>query len=220
MNSFYFSQSVEQNLNTVDKNEDVKKNKNANIEIQFQDSNCNFFCRIYLAEKFAALRSMVLPIGEEAYIRSLSRSVQWNARGGKSGSNFAKTIGNIKYCLQFSYHCKHFFLDDRFILKEMSKSEVQLFLESASNYFVHMQRCYTTGQPTLLGKIVGIYQIIFKNNNNITLRTHFLVMENLFYNRTVSQKFDLKGSMRNRLVHPENQEGEIVLLDENLLKSE
>ncbi|CAH0546520.1 unnamed protein product [Brassicogethes aeneus] len=184
----------------LDKNEDVKKSKNTNIEVQFQDSNCNFFCRIYLAEKFAALRSMVLPIGEEAYIRSLSRSVQWNARGGKSGSNFSKTT------------------DDRFILKEMSKNEVQLFLESASNYFAYMQRCYTAGQPTLLGKIVGIYQIIFKNNSNITLRTNLLVMENLFYNRTVSQKFDLKGSMRNRLVHPENQEGEIVLLDENLLK--
>lgn len=39
------------------------------------------------------LRSKVLPSGEEAYIRSLSRSIQWNARGGKSGSNFSKSIG-------------------------------------------------------------------------------------------------------------------------------
>ncbi|RZB49896.1 PIP5K domain containing protein [Asbolus verrucosus] len=100
----------------------------------------------------------------------------------------------------------------------MSKSEVQLFLEFAPNYFAYMHKCYASGQPTLLGKIVGIYQIIFKNNTNATLRTNLLVMENLFYNRTVSQKFDLKGSMRNRLVIPDNQEGEIVLLDENLLK--
>ncbi|EFA00380.1 1-phosphatidylinositol 3-phosphate 5-kinase [Tribolium castaneum] len=179
----------------------TEKSKNLHIEVQFQDTHCNFFCRTYFAEKFASLRGLVLPIGEEGYVRSLARSVQWNARGGKSGSNFAKTA------------------DDRFVLKEMSKSEVQLFLESAPNYFNYMQKCYGTGQPTLLGKIIGIYQIIFKNNNsNVTLRTNLLVMENLFYKRTVSQKFDLKGSMRNRLVVPDNQEGEIVLLDENLLK--
>lgn len=83
-----------------------------------------------------------------------------------------------------------------------------------------MERCYTTSQPTLLGKILGIYQIIFKNNNtNASQRTNLLVMENLFYKRTVKQKFDLKGSMRNRMVNPHNQDGEIVLLDENLLKS-
>lgn len=176
--------------------------KNQHIEIQFQDVFCNFFCRIYFAEKFADLRAQVVPIGEEAYIRSLARSVQWNARGGKSGSNFSKTA------------------DDRFILKEMSKSEVQLFLESAPNYFNYMSKCFATGQPTLLGKIVGIYQIIFKNSTNITSRNNLLVMENLFYNRKVVQKFDLKGSMRNRLVIPDNDlASEVVLLDENLLKS-
>ncbi|XP_030762817.1 1-phosphatidylinositol 3-phosphate 5-kinase [Sitophilus oryzae] len=186
--------------NTQDKPDDAKKSKQSHVEVQFQDSTCNFFCRIYLAEKFAALRSVVFPTGEETYIRSLSRSVHWKARGGKSGSNFSKTM------------------DDRFILKDMSKTEIQLFLESASNYFVYMQKCSTTAQPTLLGKILGIYQIIYKNNSNVTYRSHVLVMENLFYNREVSQKFDLKGSMRNRLVVPETQEGEIVLLDENLLK--
>lgn len=101
----------------------------------------------------------------------------------------------------------------------MSKSEVQLFLDLASYYFGHMHKCFSTKQPTLLGKIVGIYQIVFKNSNNVPHKSHILVMENLFYNRNVTQKFDLKGSMRNRLVIPDNQEGEIVLLDENLLKS-
>ncbi|CAH1132979.1 unnamed protein product [Ceutorhynchus assimilis] len=183
----------------VEPTEDLKKVKNSHIEIQFQDSTCNFFCRVYLADKFATLRAAVLPMGEEAYIRSLSRSVQWKALGGKSGSNFAKTS------------------DDRFILKDMPRAEVQIFLESSANYFSYMQKCYSTMQPTLLGKIVGIYQIIYKNNSNVT-RSYLLVMENLFYNRDVSQKFDLKGSMRNRLVVPDNQDGEIVLLDENLLK--
>lgn len=45
-------------------------------------------------------------------------------------------------------------------------------------------------------------------------------MENLFYKCDISNKFDLKGSVRNRLVDLSNQSGEeIVLLDENLIQS-
>jgi hypothetical protein len=46
-------------------------------------------------------------------------------------------------------------------------------------------------------------------------------MENLFYSRSVTYKFDLKGSVRNRMVNPNaaDNDGEIVLLDENLLNS-
>lgn len=47
-------------------------------------------------------------------------------------------------------------------------------------------------------------------------------MENLFCDRDISNKFDLKGSERNRMVDPNNQNnqnGEIVLLDENLIQS-
>lgn len=46
-----------------------------------------------------------------------------------------------------------------------------------------------------------------------------LVMENLFYDCDIKNKFDLKGSERNRLVDPTDQQGEIVLLDENLVQS-
>lgn len=46
-----------------------------------------------------------------------------------------------------------------------------------------------------------------------------MVMENLFYGCDIDSKFDLKGSERNRLVDPTNQQGEIVLLDENLVQS-
>lgn len=196
-----YSNQTEPAIN--EKSDDAKKNKlQQNIEIQFEDASCNFFCRIYYAEHFARLRKTALPIGEEAYIRSLSRSLGWNARGGKSGSTFYKTA------------------DDRFIIKEIPKNEVQIFLDSATSYFAYLEHCYNTGQPTLLGKILGVYQVIYRNScTNASLRTNLIVMENLFYNRKVTQKFDLKGSMRNRMVNPHNQDGEIVLLDENLLKS-
>ncbi|KZC09496.1 Putative 1-phosphatidylinositol 3-phosphate 5-kinase [Dufourea novaeangliae] len=188
---------------TSETEEDKKATKQQNyIEVQFNDATTNFYCRIYFAAQFAALRESVLPCGEDSYTRSLSRSIQWVARGGKSGSSFCKTR------------------DDRFIIKEMSRLEMQIFLDFAPNYFAYMEKCQQTRQPTLLGKIVGVYRVSFKNNTtNAALRTSVLVMENLFYNRTITDKFDLKGSVRNRLVNPDDtsQEGELVLLDENLL---
>ncbi|XP_014488639.1 PREDICTED: 1-phosphatidylinositol 3-phosphate 5-kinase [Dinoponera quadriceps] len=172
------------------------------IEVQFNDATTMFFCRIYFAAQFAALRENVLPCGEDGYTRSLSRSVQWAAKGGKSGSAFCKTR------------------DDRFIIKEMSRVEMQIFSNFAPNYFAYMEKCQQTKQPTLLGKIVGVYKMSFRNNpTNASLHIKVLVMENLFYNRIITDKFDLKGSVRNRLVNPDEtcHEGELVLLDENLL---
>ncbi|XP_071447808.1 1-phosphatidylinositol 3-phosphate 5-kinase isoform X2 [Hetaerina americana] len=210
----------------------------SHIEVQFNDPSAHFYCRVYFPEQFLALRQHVLPDGEEGYIRSLSRCVHWTARGGKSGSSFYKTK------------------DDRFVLKNMSRLEVHIFLSFAPGYFEHMRRAYehstvsqntdsgnstSTPLPTLLGKIIGVYRVAFRNTGttNNTLRANFLVMENLFYGRgsRVTQRFDLKGSMRNRLVDAAASSGgsgsmlpganggisnaadsEIVLLDENLLK--
>ncbi|XP_075225146.1 1-phosphatidylinositol 3-phosphate 5-kinase fab1 isoform X2 [Lycorma delicatula] len=177
-----------------------KSQPSLHLEVQFSDASANFIVKIYFAEQFARLRASVFPAGEEAFVRSLSRCVQWAARGGKSGSNFCKTK------------------DDRFILKEMTRLETQLFVDSALNYFEYMETCVSSNTPTLLGKIVGVYRVIYRNaTSSNTLRSNLLVMENLFHARSVKHKFDLKGSVRNRLVNPNEQEGEIVLLDENLI---
>ena len=46
-----------------------------------------------------------------------------------------------------------------------------------------------------------------------------LVMENVFYGRSISEKYDLKGSIRNRLVDTSRvEDSQLVLWDENLLK--
>ncbi|XP_067015555.2 1-phosphatidylinositol 3-phosphate 5-kinase [Anabrus simplex] len=191
---------------SVESEEPAASSKNSkvqpsqHIEVFFSDASTNFFCRVYFVEHFAALRQAVLPVGDEGFVRSLARCVPWPARGGKSGSTFCKTK------------------DDRFVLKEMSRLEMQLFLDFAHHYFSYIQHCHSSRHPTLLGKIVGVYRIKFRNANT-TLASNLLVMENLFYSRTVTHKFDLKGSIRNRLVNPATErEGEIVLLDENLLK--
>ncbi|KAK7080513.1 hypothetical protein SK128_023139 [Halocaridina rubra] len=68
--------------------------------------------------------------------------------------------------------------------------------------------------------MAGVYRIGYKNaTTNKAQRMDVLVMENLFYQRNITHKFDLKGSIRNRLVNTSGKaESELVLLDENLLR--
>ena len=62
----------------------------------------------------------VLNNREEDYLTSLSRCVRWAARGGKSGSAFHKTR------------------DDRLVVKQMSRFEMQSFLDVAQHYFAYV----------------------------------------------------------------------------------
>lgn len=75
-------------------------------------------CKIYFAEQFAVLRRYCGI--ESAFIDSLTRSESWIAPGGKSGSLFLRT------------------LDDKYILKQLSKFESESFLTFAPEYFKHM----------------------------------------------------------------------------------
>lgn len=161
-----------------------------------------FTVKYIFAEQFRKLRKLIFPSGEDLYIRSLSRCKIWEAKGGKSGSAFCKTN------------------DDRFILKQMSGIEVEIFEKFGPEYFQYISKSYQEKKPTALAKIVGVYRIGFRNTQtNAAMKQDMLVVENLFYSRKISQKFDLKGSMRNRLVKSSGKrEEELVLLDENLLK--
>lgn len=182
----------------------ARSNKHADlnhIDINFSDSTANFTVKVYFAHQFREIRNLIFPAGEEVFIRSLSRCVQWVAHGGKSGSSFSKTR------------------DDRFILKDMARLEISSFLEFAPHYFNFIRACHTSQQPTLLVKFAGAYYVKYRNIiSNQTFHSNLLVMENLFYTRDIIRKFDLKGSVRNRLVNPKNIHGaEMVLLDENLI---
>lgn len=54
---------------------------------------------------------------EKSYIRSLATSFSWAASGGKSGAAFSRTT------------------DDRFVIKSISRTELQMFLDCAPAYF-------------------------------------------------------------------------------------
>ncbi|XDV30332.1 hypothetical protein PO909_033271 [Leuciscus waleckii] len=180
-----------------------KQTGNPHIELQFSDANAKFYCRIYYAEEFHKMREEIMESSEDEFVRSLSHCVNWQARGGKSGAVFYATE------------------DDRFILKQMPRLEVQSFLDFAPHYFTYITGSVQQKRPTALGKILGVYRIGYKNSqNNTEKKLDLLVMENLFYGRKMAQVFDLKGSLRNRNVKTDQgkESCEVVLLDENLLK--
>jgi 1-phosphatidylinositol-3-phosphate 5-kinase len=91
--------------------------------------------------RFFALRKKCC-LSELAYITSLSRCKKWNAQGGKSKAYFAKTT------------------DDRFIIKQIKKTEFESFIKFAPDYFKHVYHSLDTGSQTCLAKILGIYQVI------------------------------------------------------------
>eukprot|EP01135_Chromosphaera_perkinsii_P001317 Nk52_evm44s164 gene=Nk52_evmTU44s164 len=178
----------------------LKVERERDFLCEFSDGRTNFMCRVYYASEFAKLRSLCLEGSEDAFLLSLSKSMKWQTTGGKSGSAFSKMA------------------DDRFIMKEMSRLEVQSFLDFGNEYFEYTMNNIRTKQPSVLAKILGVYRISFKNGRSTGRHMqHVLVMENLFYGRKISRIFDLKGSMRSRYVQSSGN-GNDVLMDENLLE--
>ncbi|GAA5799820.1 hypothetical protein HPULCUR_005239 [Helicostylum pulchrum] len=168
-------------------------------KFSFKGGSTSFTCKIYFAEQFDMLRKSCGC--DEIFISSLARCTTWDTDGGKSGSIFLKTK------------------DERFLIKQISKYEMDAFLGSANKYFLYMfNEVFDKGIPTVLCKIFGLYRIGFYNNvSGKSMKLDILVMENLFYETSVKRVYDLKGSMRNRWAEKTGKDVE-VFLDENLVE--
>lgn len=169
------------------------------LRYQFEDGLVVMSCKVFFAEHFEAFRKICNC--DENFIQSLSRCVKWNFSGGKSGSGFLKT------------------LDNRFIIKELSHSEVDAFIKFTPSYFEYMTQAMFHDLPTTLAKVFGFYQIQVKSpiSGSKNYKMNVIIMENLFYNKKTTRIFDLKGSMRNRHVEQTGKANE-VLLDENMVE--
>ena len=157
---------------------------------------CKFVCTTYWATQFHAVRQVFLADQygkvddpnhgrtldvEQSYIESLSSTYSWAASGGKSGASFSRTS------------------DDRFVIKCISRTELQMFLDCAPAYFEYLSKAFFHGLPTVLCKIVGVYQIGVHNRaTGKRSMEQVAVMQNIFYNRKITKIFDLKGSLRGR----------------------
>ncbi|CAK7356447.1 unnamed protein product [Dovyalis caffra] len=154
----------------------------------------------YYAKRFEALRRICCP-SELDFIRSLSRCKKWGAQGGKSNVFFAKT------------------LDDRFIIKQVTKTELESFIKFAPAYFKYLSESISSRSPTCLAKILGIYQVTSKHlKGGKETKMDVLVMENLLFRRKVTRLYDLKGSSRSRY-NPDSSGSNKVLLDQNLIEA-
>ena len=53
----------------------------------------------------------------------------------------------------------------------------------------------TATKATVMAKLLGFYTVEIRNleNGNVQAKADLLVMENLFFNQTISKTFDLKG---------------------------
>jgi 1-phosphatidylinositol-3-phosphate 5-kinase len=165
---------------------------------------CKFVCTTYWATQFNAVRQVFLSKTtgkldavanenefEQSYIESLSAAYAWAASGGKSGASFARTS------------------DDRFVIKCISRTELQMFLDCAPAYFEYLSKAFFHGLPTVLCKIVGVYQIGV--HNRVTGKRSMeqvAVMQNIFYNRRITRVFDLKGSLRGRFAKEKEEPAE------------
>jgi 1-phosphatidylinositol-3-phosphate 5-kinase len=170
------------------------------LKYQFQQGPAKMTCKIFFAEQFDAVRRKCGIAEHNRIIESLSRCMKWDSKGGKTKSLFLKTS------------------DDRFVLKSLSQIETQSFLKFAPNYFQIMSEAFFHELPSVIAKMLGFYQIIVSNKaTGVEYAWNLLLMENLFYDRTPTRIFDLKGSMRNRKIQSTGERNE-VLLDENMVE--
>ena len=120
--------------------------------------------------------------------------IYFQSSGGKSGASFYKTT------------------DGRFLLKQINKHEIDTFKSIAHKYFEYIT---SNDHRALMAKIVGLYTVGYKTINGGARRLDLVVMENLFHGHKIAESFDLKGSMRNRLVDPSGNNVQVIYLPIN-----
>ncbi|CAA3031320.1 1-phosphatidylinositol-3-phosphate 5-kinase FAB1C [Olea europaea subsp. europaea] len=176
------------------------------LRISFEDESSStggkvkFSVVCYFAKQFDALWKRCCPSNVD-FVRSLSRCRRWSAQGGKSNAYFAKSF------------------DERFIIKQVTKTELESFGTFAPEYFKYLTDSLSPGNPTCLAKVLGIYQVTIKySKGGKETKMDLMVMENIFFKRSISMVYDLKGSARSRY-NSDTTGTNKVLLDMNLLET-
>ncbi|RDA88331.1 hypothetical protein CP532_5546 [Ophiocordyceps camponoti-leonardi (nom. inval.)] len=192
------SDSADWTVDATEQEKSLLRATGTHLKYQFKEGAAVMTCKIFYAEQFDALRRKCGVA--ERIVESLSRCLKWDSRGGKTKSVFLKT------------------LDDRLVLKSLSPVETSAFLRFAPGYFSIMAEALFHDLPSVIAKMLGFFQVIIKNPTTGTdTKLDLLVTENLFYDRSPSRIFDLKGSMRNRRIQSTGEQNE-VLLDENMVE--
>nr|CCA15676.1 phosphatidylinositol3phosphate 5kinase putative [Albugo laibachii Nc14]CCA16260.1 phosphatidylinositol3phosphate 5kinase putative [Albugo laibachii Nc14] len=139
-----------------------------------------FSCTTFFPLQFHILRDLLCKSHED-YVSSIAHVDEWDTTGGKSGASFFRSM------------------DHRYVIKHITATEFQSFLEVAPLYFGYFGTLYCDRKSSFLAKILGLYQTSFVNKVvGHRMTQHIIVMENVIDDDTVTQLYDLKGSTRNR----------------------
>ena len=139
------------------------------IKMEFTSpGRVSFFCKVYFATQFDRMRQYFGV--NDWFAETLAKCSKWDATGGKSGSSFLKTK------------------DNRLILKQISRPEMDAFMKFAASYFDYVSQAVIDDLPTILVKVFGLVRVGFREpHTGKHVRFGFVVMENLFYGRKVSR---------------------------------
>ena len=122
--------------------------------------------------------------------------------------------------------------DGRFVVKQITRTELQMFLEYAPAYFEYLFKAFFFVVGNTSSWKPGVYQIGSHNRANGKRTMEQVVMQNLFHECSIHRVFDLKGSTRSRYARVDAS-GEVsktassfagvsdvqpVLLDENFVE--
>ena len=190
---------------------ELKKKKYYEEEI-LEKKYPEYKIKVYFPHQFEALRTTFCATNEE-FIKSIRKSIEWSVSGGKSKANFYKTF------------------DNKYIVKNVSEMEFNMFIESALNYFKHISKYLFHKMPSAIGKLLGAYHIKVKIQGEKDKNYYLIYMENIYYgmltkinNYTFNSSdsnimvYDLKGSKLNRYVKQNMKKPGKVLLDTNFLE--
>ena len=166
----------------------------------------DFELKVYYPKKFEALRRFYCG-SQYDFIQSLIKTKDWNTvSGGKTKSKFYRSF------------------DDKYVYKEIKKSEFKMFLEFAPQYFDYLCKSFFHNYPCALCKILGAFKIKIttqvKNGQTKITKKYLYITENLNFGIKPEDeqhiiRYDLKGSNLNRFV--KNMESSVVLHDNNFV---
>ena len=163
--------------------------------------------RVFFPKKFEALRRFYCG-SQYDFIESLFQTIEWTTvTGGKTKSKFYRSF------------------DDKYVFKEIKKSEFKMFLEFSPQYFDYLCKSFFHNYPCALCKILGAYKIkitTYKNNTPKVTKKYIYITENLNFGIKKEDeshiiRYDLKGSTLNRFVKKQmnNEMNRVVLHDNN-----
>ncbi|KAK9750215.1 hypothetical protein RND81_02G180500 [Saponaria officinalis] len=99
--------------------------------------------------------------------------------------------------------------DDRFVIKTLRKSELEVFLKMLPSYYDHVK----LHENTLITKFFGLHRIKLKCGRKV----RFVVMGNMFYTELlIHRRYDLKGSTYGRYTSKEKIKENATLKDLDL----